>query len=168
MKRWRILSLVFLLIVLVALALRSVCITNILAANGSVGLLRTTVNAGMNLNRACHGSYPIIEAVKSRQTATANFLLANKVDVNVRDQESAATPLIWAAKNSDADTVKELIVAGADVNSGDSTGSTALHYAVRNRATSIPEMLISAGANINTPDDKGFTPLMGAAQADNL
>ena len=168
MKRWRILSLVFLLIVVIAFALRSLCITNILAANGSVGLLRMTTKAGMKLNRACHGSYPIIEAVKSRQAEMVKFLLANKVDVNVRDQESAATPLIWAAKNGDADTAKELIAAGAEVNSGDSIGSTPLHYAVRNRATGIPEMLINAGANVNTPDGSGDTPLMEAAQAGNL
>src|SRR5882672_4109483 len=99
MKRWRTLSLIFLLILAITFALGSQYIANILAANGSVGLLQITAKSGMNLTRACHGSYPIIEAVKSRQTAMVKFLLANKVDVNVRDQESAGTPLIWAAKN---------------------------------------------------------------------
>jgi ankyrin repeat protein len=39
------------------------------------------------------------------------------------------TPLMWAARWGDADRVKALLEAGADVNTVDKTGRTALDWA---------------------------------------
>jgi len=70
-----------------------------------------------------------------------------------------ADPLHDAAFEGDADTVRMLIEAGADVNAKDAHGATPLHLAVANTA----RVLIEAGADVNAEDPYGQTPLHGAA-----
>ena len=56
-------------------------------------------------------------------------LIEKGADVNMKNNEGH-TPLMWAACNRNAGTVKKLIKAGADVNAQDNLGKTALMYAV--------------------------------------
>jgi len=72
--------------------------------------------------------------------------------------------------NSDASQkdLKEsvrLIMAGADRDSKDNNGSTALMWAADNGHTEIVRLLIDKGADINTENNYGYTALMEAAGA---
>ena len=63
-----------------------------------------------------------------------------------------------------AETIIFLIGAGADPNSTDKSGVTALHRAVRQRCSSAVEALLIHGANARLKNTSGSTPLHLAVQ----
>ena len=68
-----------------------------------------------------------------------------------------------AAANGHFETVKTLMVKGADVNAKDTDNFTPLHYAVRNGHAKIVTALIAGDADINVKAPDGATPLREAA-----
>ena len=58
------------------------------------------------------------------------------------------TALLDAAKKGDAETVKALIDAGADINAKDNDGQTAISYATENGYAETVKALIDAGATV--------------------
>jgi ankyrin repeat protein len=74
-------------------------------------------------------------------------------------------PLADAAARGDAATVESLISKGADVNSPQGDGMTALHWAAMNGQAPLAEMLLRAGANPEAATRVGaYTPLLLAAK----
>ena len=67
---------------------------------------------------------------------------------------------IEAAKKGDVPLIIELIDKGADINTPDKDGYTALMYVVRYNYVWLAKILIKAGANVNAQDDGGRTALM--------
>jgi ankyrin repeat protein len=82
-----------------------------------------------------------------------NEMLEN---VNFTDKHGP-TPLIWATKYNNRETVKTLLCKGANVNHHDNTG--ALTFAVSKGHTDIVKQLIEANTDVNAKDN-GWTPLM--------
>ena len=72
----------------------------------------------------------LIDAAKNGDAAAVRTYLKGKPNVNVRYPDGS-TALHWAAHRSDADLVKLLIKAGADVNSADDLGTTRLNLPAR-------------------------------------
>ena len=72
-------------------------------------------------------------------------------------------PIINAAMNGNIETTKKAIADGADVNSKDEFGFTALHYTAWYGQKKIVELLIAKGADVNAKvlsgAKKGSTPL---------
>ena len=64
-------------------------------------------------------------------------------------------PIADAAMRQDADAVRSLLTAGADVNAPQGDGMTGLHWAARYGATEIVRLLLNAGA------DHGVTTRLG-------
>jgi uncharacterized protein len=74
-------------------------------------------------------------------------------------------PLADAAARGDAATVESLISKGADVNSPQGDGMTALHWAAMNGQAPLAELLLGAGANPEAATRVGaYTPLLLAAK----
>eukprot|EP00403_Amphidinium_massartii_P043443 CAMPEP_0178444764 /NCGR_PEP_ID=MMETSP0689_2-20121128/39729_1 /TAXON_ID=160604 /ORGANISM="Amphidinium massartii, Strain CS-259" /LENGTH=190 /DNA_ID=CAMNT_0020069113 /DNA_START=50 /DNA_END=622 /DNA_ORIENTATION=+ len=73
------------------------------------------------------------------------------------------TPLMLASNLGDLEEVLKLIKDGADIDTQDKYGWTALRYAVRGDRYVVAEALIDAGADLNKPSSSGRTPLMSAA-----
>ena len=71
--------------------------------------------------------------------------------------------LIHAAQTGDAETIKALIAAGADVNARDDDGKTLLFKAAGWDKRTAVNVLIELGANLNARDNVGETPLIDAA-----
>lgn len=82
-------------------------------------------------------------------------------NIDVWDLKSIWWFDIVAGKDIIADI---LIEHGADVNSTNYVGSTALHFAVDNTTV---DLLIKAGANVNALDRDKWSPLHFAAQSGN-
>lgn len=72
------------------------------------------------------------------------------------------TPLHHAAANNDAESVKQLIAQGADVNAQDREGFSPLHYAAQEYAVDAAKALLDARAEVDTTNKYGNTPLWTA------
>ncbi len=88
--------------------------------------------------------------------------LACNINGNVKNQA-----LLDSIKLKNTYLAKLLVDFGADVNSADSNGATALLHASCNRSKKIVKLLLNKGANINTAANLGTTPLMWASCMDN-
>ncbi len=87
-------------------------------------------------------------------------------------RERYLSPVDLAARAPDEDeritleTVKTLATVGADLNSINQSGDTALHIAVNKGWNSVVQVLADLGADLSVKNKRGFTPLaiaMGAA-----
>lgn len=90
------------------------------------------------------------------------------VSLSQKPMDSIA-PLIQAAQEDDLDKIKTLLKQGADVNTRDEKGQTALVWACRvtrhdpsqwtPRKRRVVQLLLAAGANPNVADEYGMTAL---------
>ncbi len=64
-----------------------------------------------------------------------------------------------AAENGDGATVLSLLKAGADANSTQTDGTTALHWAAYNDDMNTAKLLIGSGADVNAVNNYGVPPL---------
>ena len=121
-----------------------------------------------NINRIVNGNYETI----------LDFLLKNNADVNKKDDYTNRTPLINAARSNKLSILNKLLNAGAEVDSVDNFGYTALLYAAQNFAEKILssetnialDIIISLtkfGANWNVQDNDGFDIFRFLNDADN-
>ncbi len=79
-------------------------------------------------------------------------------------------PLVLAARNKDAATVRAMLAASPrpDVNEKSADGTTALHWAVYNNDVDLVERLVAAGADVNAKNDYDATPMSEAAVVGNV
>ncbi len=101
----------------------------------------------------------LLEDLRTPQSLLTLFL-ERGADVNHADN-SGMTPLMLYP---DKESAKELIRAGADVNSVDREGNTALHYALRYGSPEDARYLIKKGADYNRPNQEGETPVQIAVE----
>jgi hypothetical protein len=111
------------------------------------------------------GDTPLHYAAKDGHKDVAELLLANKAEVDAKDN-SGWTPLHAAAFNGHKEVAKLLLAHGADVNAKDSVGETPLGYAVLGCHRDVAELLLTNKAKVNSKDNLGFTPLDGALERD--
>jgi predicted Zn-dependent protease len=166
-RKWALGTTLVVVVLAILVVWQRCAVANLLVASGSTRLVGLAMKAGLNLDARCNGACPIFKAVRASDETMLRFLIARKVNVNVRDGFSA-TPLLLAVEENEPEMVADLIAAGADVNAIDSSGFSALRHAVRKNHADLVEQLFRAGANPNIADDSGITPLMQAANDGNL
>jgi uncharacterized protein len=76
---------------------------------------------------------------------------------------AAAVTLVDAVKSGDREAALALIARGADVNTTEADGTTALHWAVQQDELELVNQLVRAGAGVSTANDYGSTPMSEAA-----
>lgn len=176
---------------------------------GTKDILKLLLRSGANVDakRQRDGWTHLHIATKSKQIKTAKLLISCGADVNTPDK-SGKTPIFYATDNGDLKMTKLLIANkanvkdnpelltnaakekyreiievllqhGADVNSSDKYGRTALHFTaldIRGRLSrslhkdpdvkvkgEIAKLLLSRGANVNAETKDGITALCAAA-----
>ena len=76
--------------------------------------------------------------------------------------------LLVAARNTDADAVKQSLARSAVPNSRNRLGKTSLYISIEKNRMDIAHMLIAAGADVNLPSLEKVTPLIAASYAGSL
>jgi len=100
----------------------------------------TLIKAASNVNHVAHGGTPLIWCCRS--------LVGSKyIPQNFAEFEPASTAC-----------AEFLIRKGANVNTQNEEGETALHWAIERNAKSIIRLLVNCGADITKQDKKGKTP----------
>jgi ankyrin repeat protein len=110
---------------------------------------------------------PLIEAVKSGDTAAATALIERRADVNTPEADGT-TALHWAAHNGDLELVARLIRAGAKANARNEYGATPMSEAAVTGNAALIELLLKAGADVESPNADGQTALMVVARTGNV
>ena len=80
----------------------------------------------------------------------------------------ALTPLIYAARANDIESVKVLLAAGVDVNQVSGYGWSSLLVSTQNRYYKLGAFLLEHGANPNLANKGGWTPLYLATDNRNI
>jgi ankyrin repeat protein len=150
--------------------------------NGDTAMIEKLLKAGADANAAGNeGETPLMTIARTGNVDAAKALLAHGAKVDARESWHGETALMWAAAQKHPAMVKELIVAGADVNAVStvvkwerqttaeprekwlpSGGFTALMFAAREDCVACLPILADAGANLNEGDPDGVTPMVDA------
>jgi uncharacterized protein len=80
----------------------------------------------------------------------------------------ALTPLVYAVRANDLESVKVLLAAGADINQVTGYGWSPLLVATQNRYYQLAAFLLDHGADPNLPNNGGWTPLYLATDNRNI
>ena len=100
---------------------------------------------------------------RMRRTSWAIGVLLLSASLHV---SASGVPVVDAAMRGDRDAVRRMLKDGADVNSAEGDGMTALHWAAMKGDVPLAEMLLYAGANVKaTTRLGGYTPMLLAAKA---
>jgi uncharacterized protein len=89
-------------------------------------------------------------------------LIGDGVNVESAGNERR-TPLLLACSSGHVEAAAALLAAGAQANTRDLTGATALHWAAQRRDRCTVFVLLSHRPEVNVKDEFGVTPLMWAA-----
>lgn len=102
----------------------------------------------------------MMEALRAGDKPALQKLLTDDPTSAKLKGPGGSTPLMYAALYGDADTVRQLLEAGADPNVRNEAGATALMWAVDDLDKT--RLLLKAGADANARSDDGRTPLLSA------
>ena len=129
-------------------------------------LVTRVLQYGYSVNATdLQGLTPLMVAVKNRNYAAVNYLLASNADIKLKDTNQR-TSLHYAV--SDGKMARILLEAGASCQARDCRLQTPLMQAVQSRITPTDEMsviiqhLIAFGSDVNAVDSRGTTLLLHA------
>jgi len=140
-------------------------------AEAEIEIIKRWIDEGADWPDEFSGEVPAlpVDADASRLVAIIRDGQSDRVDEILRRNSQSAklrgplgvTPLMTAALYGDAPLVKRLLAAGADPNSRNSAGATALMWAVPD----VPKMqlLLDAGAEVDVRTEEGRSALMIAS-----
>ncbi|EJD74109.1 FYVE zinc finger family protein [Loa loa] len=107
-----------------------------------------------------NGEMLLHKTVKAVDLESVLFLISTSFDVNAYTQnESCVTALHLSAQYGSEIIMRNLILAGANVNAASADGFTPLHVAAYNNREALCMILLENGADPNIPDVFGNTPL---------
>ena len=103
-----------------------------------------------------------------RKTLTIGLSIGAMIALNLATLTHAAvggTAFVEAAMNGNRDAIRSLLKDGADVNTTQADGMTALHWAAQKGDVELAKMLLYASANLKaTTRIGGYTPLLIASK----
>lgn len=139
------------------------------AARGNYDAVQLLLAGGAQMNAAnSAGITPLFLAVSGSSTknypnnrhfAVAKLLIDKGAQVNTAEKKNGQSPLMMAAVQGDAEMLKLLLAAKADVNQQSTIGFTPLMYAILEGNRECVEILIKSGADVRHQSSNGTTPL---------
>ncbi|CAN0314543.1 unnamed protein product, partial [Ectocarpus fasciculatus] len=118
------------------------------AAHDDDKFVGTLLCRGARVNRANReGKHPLHIAVESNRLTVAETLLKSGADPDVRFGRSDRYSPLYLAVGSTA-MVRALLQHGANVDSSDQLGLTALHWAAVMNSSALIDVLVEAGADL--------------------
>jgi ankyrin repeat protein len=115
-------------------------------------------------------SYKFLEAVKKKDGQEVTDMLAEGSPslINTRDLTSGESALHLVTKRRDLTWMQFLIAKGANVNTRDAKGATALVAACNLGFTEGAALLVEHGARVDESNSAGETPLITAVHNRNI
>jgi cytohesin len=150
------------------------------AANGRLNVVERLLQAGANRNErnGLHGLTALQIAEQVGRRELVKFLLKSEAD-KTATSKSPVIPaaalrtvllgtaidkkLLDSAAVGNVQEVLNALDAGAELDTVDGKGMTALHYAAFNNRADVVKILLAAGADPNAKNEDGNTPLHYAA-----
>jgi ankyrin repeat protein len=129
------------------------------AAQGHPDAIDALLKAGADVH-ARSRSY--IQTVTSEVTQRAG-----REELNYDVPRGGSTPILFAARSGDADSVRLLLAAGADINDALPDGASALVVATHSGNSDVAKVLIEKGADVNGAA-VGYAPLHAAVLRSDL
>ena len=120
-----------------------------------------------DLNADKYGRTPLIEAVRTGNTATVDWLLRAGANVSM-EGSNGETAVVTAAMEGKFDVLWKLVEAGASVFNTNEYGGSLLMSAVHHGDSEHVTKLLDMGLNINHANHRGDTALTLAASRDDV
>jgi uncharacterized protein len=159
---------------------------------GSVEAVRALIarRADVNVREPLRGQTPLMWAVSRKRPEVARILIDHGADVRARSRivrvvvnranptdiytaavgtvsQGGSTPLLFAARQGDAESAGLLLASGADVNELLPDGTSALTLAAHSNHPTLVNLLLDRGANPNIIGS-GYAALHAAVLRGNL
>jgi len=134
-------------------------------------IVRELLAAGARVNATSKPGYtPLMIAINNGRIANARILLEAGAELSTRVPGSGDTALTLSLyhKSDASEGVTLLLSKGADPNTANGHGRSALMLAVFGQPTAVLDALLRAGANVNSQDHNGDTALMAATERGNI
>jgi ankyrin repeat protein len=148
--------------------------------SGNPAIVERLLETGVSANATGPlGETALHTCARAGKTAAATMLIANGASIDVVESWRGQTPLMWAAAEGHADTMRMLIEAGADVNARSAIqhwerqrtqeprekwlppgGFTPLLFSAREGCVECVKVLVAANADINVVDAESMTALI--------
>jgi uncharacterized protein len=157
------------------------------ARTGKLDAVKALLSHGADVRakETLRGTDALMWSAEQGHADVVKFLLDNGADVNAQskiirpirrnglgfgrpgpdgkpasgDPMGGLSPLLFAVREGWIETVRVLVIAGADVSKAAVDGSSPLLVAVQNGHYAIAQFLLDHGANPNQANAKGWTPL---------
>jgi len=110
---------------------------------------------------------PLHIAARSGDKELVQALIADGIDVNLKNRWRQTALYLAAHISGDMEIVQILINAGADLNVKDRWGCVMLHYAAEHGRKELAALLISNGVDVNTTGNLGETPIETAMNSNH-
>jgi hypothetical protein len=137
--------------------------------SGDIDKIKKLLAKGEDINsRNKYNWTPLIQAIRCRQTEAALFLIEQGADVKLqarwgpRSEPEVESAIRWAAMQGDLAVLRQLIAAGANVDTRDGQGMTPAMFAANRGYIDLLQALIDAGGNLNLQNNLGWTAVMYA------
>lgn len=140
--------------------------------NDRVDVVEALVRSGTSLRSVDNGGTTPLMLAAIRGHRCVPVLIRAGADLNAQDVTNGWTALVWSLKEGQANSAKELIKAGTNLNLRDRNGKTALMHAAdlgyKSPYQEVVQQLLTSGADLNLQDNDGQTALAHAERIAQL